>query len=163
MSESLAEAFEYLPPLDARMVRKVIPHRHPFLLIDGIREFGERSVIGYKALSMSDPVFQGHFPSEPVYPGVLHIETMAQAGACWILARKENLGKIAYLMTVESAKFRRPALPGMMLDIHGVITSYKKRTGKLEGEIYSNGELISSATVLFAFQKEDNGENRESG
>lgn len=151
---TVAETFAHNPPIDARGVRKILPHRFPFLLVDGITEFGEDFVRGFKNLSVSDPVFEGHFPNEPVYPGVLQIELVAQVGACWILSRRENIGKIAYLMTVEEAKFRRPALPGMKLDVFGRITNLKSRTGRLEGEISVDGKVISSATVLFAFQKD---------
>lgn len=151
----LTELFEHQAPFGVKTIRKIIPHRYPFLLVDGITELGDRHVKGFKLLSIGDPVFQGHFPNEPIYPGVMQIETMAQVGACWILNRKENLGKIAYLMSVESAKFRKPAVPGMRLDIIGEITNYKGRFGKLEGRMTSNGELVSSATVLFAFQKEE--------
>lgn len=156
MSE-LDDVFAYNAPMDPITIQKVIPHRYPFMLVDGITELGADYVKGFKNLSYSESVFQGHFPGEPVFPGVLQIELIAQVGACWILSRKENLGKIAYLMTVEAAKFRRPARPGMRLDVHGVITSYKRRVGKLEGIIRCEGEVISSANVLFAFQKEDNG------
>lgn len=151
---NVEEFFAYHPPIDARGVRRILPHRFPFLLVDGITEFGDDYVRGFKMLSVTDQVFEGHFPNEPVYPGVLQIELVAQVGACWILSRKENVGKIAYLMTVEDAKFRRPALPGMKLDVFGRITNLKSRTGRLEGEISVDGKVISSATVLFAFQKD---------
>lgn len=160
---ALQEAFQFIPPLNAQQIIRIIPHRHPFLLVDEVTEFGEDYVRGSRSLSISDPVFAGHFPGHPVYPGVLQIETMAQLGATWILARKENLGKIAYLMSVEAAKFRRPAYPGMKLDLFGRIVSYKTRTGRLEGEISADGKVISSATLIFAFQKEDQGKGSETG
>ncbi|MCC6548190.1 3-hydroxyacyl-ACP dehydratase FabZ [Candidatus Sumerlaeota bacterium] len=155
MNDEVREIFTYLPPFDSRIITKIIPHRHPFLLPDGITEFALDGVRGFKNISISDPVFQGHFPGEPVYPGVLQIETVAQIGACWILARKENAGKIAYLMTVEEAKFRRAVLPGMRMDVVGKITNLKSRTGRLTAEVFVDGKAVSNVTVLFAFQKSE--------
>lgn len=153
----LEESFAYLPPFGVQTIEKIIPHRHPFLLVDGITEFREDGVSGFKNLTANEAVFTGHFPGIPVYPGVLQIETMAQVGACWILGRKENLGKVAYLMSAESAKFRRPAEPGMRLDVYGTIRNLKSRTGRLDAEITCDGVVISSASILFAFQKDDRG------
>jgi beta-hydroxyacyl-ACP dehydratase FabZ len=150
----LSATFAHIPPFGIDTILKIIPHRYPFLLVDRITEFTENSVKGIKNLTVNEGVFQGHFPGQPVYPGVLHIETMAQVGACWILSRRENLGKVAYLMTVEEAKFRRPALPGMRLEISGVISNLKSRTGKLTANITCEGQELSSAIILFAFQKD---------
>lgn len=159
--EDLRQKFAYFPPFDINTITKILPHRYPFLLVDGITEFREDGVSGYKMLSMSEPHFQGHFPSQPVYPGVLQIETVAQIGACWILSRLENVGKIAYLMSVEEAKFRRLAIPGMRLDIDGRITHLKTRTGRFEAEITSDGKVVSNVTILFAFQKDASGNSRD--
>ncbi|MBI1290017.1 3-hydroxyacyl-ACP dehydratase FabZ [bacterium] len=155
----LSEVFAYVPPFDCSTIVKILPHRYPFLLVDGITEFRSDGVDGYKNLTFNEGFFQGHFPGHPVYPGVLQIETIAQVGACWILARKENVGKIAYLMTVEEAKFRRPALPGMRLDVRGSISNLKSRTGRFVAEITCEGKPISSATILFAFQRGESGES----
>lgn len=151
------EVFAFTPPFGVPTIEKILPHRHPFLLVDGMTEFREDGMRGFKNLSANEGVFVGHFPGHPVYPGVLQVETMAQVGACWILARRENLGKVAYLMSMESAKFRRPAEPGMRLEVNGVVKNLKSRTGRLEAEITCEGAVISSATILFAFQKDDRG------
>jgi 3-hydroxymyristoyl/3-hydroxydecanoyl-(acyl carrier protein) dehydratase len=151
------EVFAYKPPFGVATIEQILPHRYPFLLVDGMTEFREDGMRGFKNLSVNESFFQGHFPGHKVYPGVLQVETMAQVGACWILARRENIGKIAYLMSMESAKFRRPAEPGMRLDVNGVVRNLKSRTGRLEAEITCEGTVISSATILFAFQKDDRG------
>jgi len=151
-TSSARDLFAYWPPFDSATIQKILPHRHPFLLVDGITDFTADGMTGYKLLSNAEWVFRGHFPGEPIYPGVLQIETVAQVGACWILSRKENVGKIAYL-TVEEAKFRRPAVPGMRLDVTGKISNLKSRTGRLIAEVHCDGKLISNVTLLFAFQK----------
>lgn len=160
MSEDLRDKFGFWPPFGAETIRKIIPHRYPFLHVDQMTTFYEDGMEGYKLLSSGEPCFQGHFPDQPIFPGVLQIETAAQVGACWILSLRENLGKIAYLMSVEEAKFRRPAIPGMRLDVKGRIRNLKSRTGRLQAEVTSDGQLISNVTLLFAFQKEDNGAGR---
>lgn len=151
------DQFLFHPPFDSTVVQKILPHRYPFLLVDGITAFEDNIVRGYKNLSNAEPVFNGHFPGQPIYPGVLQVETVAQVGACWILSRKENVGKIAFLMSVEEAKFRRPALPGMRLDVEGVITNLKSRTGRFQAEVTSDGKVVSNVTILFAFQKSEHG------
>jgi len=159
MTLEIEDKFVFTPPFGSETIKKIIPHRHPFLMVDRILDFNETGVTGVKNLSDSDPVFQGHFPGEPVYPGVLQIEVLAQVGACWMLAHKEHFGKIAYLLSVESAKFRRMAIPGMQLIVRADMTSLKGRIGRLDGKIYSDDQLISEAKILFAFQKKENGEN----
>ncbi len=149
----MTHKFIHTAPYGVQTIRRIIPHRHPFLLPDGITAMGEDNVDGFKNISISDPVFQGHFPEEPVYPGVLQIELIAQVGACWILSLEQNVGKTAYLMTVESAKFRRPIRPGDRADVFGTITNLKSRTGRLAATIKVGEQVASEATILFAFQK----------
>lgn len=149
--------FAFAPPYGVETIKKIIPHRYPFLLVDGITELGDDYVRGFKNLTANEHLFQGHFPAQAVYPGVLQIETMAQVGACWILSLEQNLGKTAYLMSVEYAKFRAPLFPGDRADVYGKITSVKSRTGRLEGTITVNGRVVSEAAILFAFQKADIG------
>lgn len=160
---TVAEVFAWQAPLDQAAIRRIIPHRDPFLFPDAITEFRIDGVRGYKVLTPGEPVFAGHFPGEPVFPGVLQIELCAQVGAVWILARRENVGKIAYLMSVEEAKFRAPARPGMKLEVDGRITNLKSRTGRLVAEITCDGKAVSNVTILFAFQKSDRGADTQPG
>lgn len=145
--------FAYQAPFGIETIKQIIPHRPPFLLVDGIVELGESVVRGYRDLTLAEPVFQGHFPGNPVFPGVLQIEVAAQVGACWILGRTENLGKTAYLMTVESAKFRQPAVPGDRLDVVGHISHLKSRTGRLTAEVSVGDRVVAQIVLLFAFMK----------
>ncbi|MEQ8822555.1 MAG: 3-hydroxyacyl-ACP dehydratase FabZ [Sumerlaeia bacterium] len=143
--------FLFTPPFGVEVIKQIIPHRYPFLLIDRITAMGEDWVQGYKNLSANEGVFDGHFPQEPVYPGVMMIETFAQAGACWILSHREHHGKLAYLMTIESAKFRSKAVPGDRIEIDGKITNLRSRTGRIVGKLTVEDRLICEATLTFAF------------
>ena len=104
--------------LNTKQIMEIIPHRQPFLLIDTIEELepGKRAV-GKKCVSYNEPYFSGHFPDEPVMPGVLIVEAMAQAGAVAILSRPENKGKTAYFAGISSAKFKQKVLPGDVLTL----------------------------------------------
>lgn len=151
--------FLFQPPFGVETIQRIIPHRYPFLLVDVITELGPDFVRGYKLVTANEEVFQGHFPGHPVYPGVLQVETVAQAGCCWILSRKEHHGKVAYLMSLDSVKFRRPVAPGDRLDIYGKITNLKSRTGRLEAEIRVDGTIASQCVMMFAFSRANGSDN----
>lgn len=140
----------HTPPFGEATIKKIIPHRYPFLLIDRILELGWRHMRAYKNLSLNEEVFQGHFPNHPVYPGVLHIESLAQMGAVWILNQEQNRGLNAFLLKVEEARFRRPVGPGDRLELFGQITHLKARTGRMEGRITVDGKTVSESTVMFS-------------
>ncbi len=146
--------FIHQAPFGVLTIQKIIPHRYPFLLVDEVLELGEMSFRAAKNLTVNEEFFVGHFPGAPVYPGVLQIETMAQAGAVWVLNQPDQAGRIAYLMKVEEARFRNPAVPGDRLEIIGDVKSYKGRTGTCDIRIEVRGREISSATILFAIPKE---------
>ncbi len=131
-------------------ILKVLPHRYPFLLIDRIIEIdGDNSGIGIKNVSVNEPIFQGHFPGEPVFPGVLIIEGMAQtAGAMAIAAGAANGEQhIVYLLTVDKCKFRKPAKPGDRIEYH--IKKLKRRMtmGWFEAKAIVDGVVIAEAEV----------------
>jgi 3-hydroxyacyl-[acyl-carrier-protein] dehydratase len=104
-------------------IKKILPHRYPFLLVDKIEEMvpGERAV-GYKNVTINDYFFQGHFPEEPVMPGVLIIEALAQVGAVAILSLDEYKGKLAYFAGIDRARFRRKVVPGDVLKLEIEVT-----------------------------------------
>lgn len=116
--------------LGIKEIQEIIPHRHPFLLIDCIEELepGVRAV-GYKSITYNEPQFQGHFPQEPVMPGVLMIEALAQVGAAAILSVEENKGKVAYFGAINNAKFKQKVVPGDRLKLECEIIKQKGPVG----------------------------------
>ena len=116
-----------LQSADIQKLLAILPHRYPFLLIDKIIDIdGDNSAIGIKNVTVNEPHFQGHFPGQPIMPGVLIIEAMAQtAGAVGILANGFDTPQIVYFMTIDNAKFRKPVIPGDRLEIH--VTKIKRR------------------------------------
>ena len=139
--------------LDVIEIQKILPHRYPFLLVDRVTqmEIG-KSVIAYKNVSISEPVFQGHFPGHPIYPGVMILEGMAQAGG--ILALKssglsdeELQSKVIYFMSIDKAKFRTPVKPGDRLEYRIEIIKLRKNIIVLEGKAYVDDVLASEAEL----------------
>ena len=137
--------------LNTKQIMEIIPHRQPFLLIDTIEELepGKRAV-GKKCVSYNEPYFSGHFPDEPVMPGVLIVEAMAQAGAVAILSRPVNKGKTAYFAGISSAKFKQKVLPGDVLTLELEIIKEKGPIGVGKGTAKVNGKLAASAELTFA-------------
>ncbi len=134
--------------LTTREIMDIIPHRHPFLLVDTIEELepGVRAV-GYKCVTYDEPYFQGHFPQEPVMPGVLQIEACAQVGAVAILSLEEMKGKTAYFGAINNAKFKRKVVPGDKLRMECEIIKRKgpvgigKATATVDGKVALEAEL----------------------
>ncbi len=128
-----------------------LPHRYPFLMLDKIIDIdGDESAIGVKNITYNEPVFQGHFPGNPIFPGVLIIEGMAQtAGAIVIAAdRNENhVRKLVYMLTIDKAKFRKPALPGDKLEYHIKKIRRRKNVGRFYARAMVGDELIAEAEV----------------
>lgn len=137
--------------MNTKQIMEMIPHRQPFLLIDTIEELlpGVRAV-AKKCVSYNEPFFAGHFPGEPVMPGVLIIEAMAQAGAAAILSRPENKGKTAYFAGINNAKFKRKVVPGDVLTLELEIIKEKGPMGVGKGTAKVDGKLAASAELTFA-------------
>lgn len=134
-------------PLLGREIAELLPHRHPFLFIDSVIEWTPKErILARKLVSNSDPILQGHFPGNPILPGVVQVEAMAQAAV--ILAQKSGVfdpeTQVCYFMGIQEAKFRAPVVPGEILDIV-VISKRIGRIGKFEGEIRCGDQVKSSA------------------
>ena len=137
--------------LNVTEIQKILPHRYPFLFIDRIEKFVPGvSAVGFKQVTINDYFFQGHFPSHPVMPGVLIIEAMAQVGGVIMLSKPENMNKIAYFMSIDSAKFRQPVMPGDELRLEVEVRKIRARTGQCAGSAYVGDKLVCEAEVKFA-------------
>jgi 3-hydroxyacyl-[acyl-carrier-protein] dehydratase len=138
-----------LSSIDIDRILQLLPHRYPFLMIDRIIEVdSDNSAIGIKNISVNEPIFQGHFPGNPVFPGVLIIEGMAQtAGAIAIAADKTSGRHIVYMVTVDKCKFRKPARPGDVIEYH--IRKIRRRSamGWYEARAMVGTTLIAEAEV----------------
>ncbi|PAB58277.1 3-hydroxyacyl-ACP dehydratase FabZ [Anaeromicrobium sediminis] len=132
-------------------IQKIIPHRYPFLLVDKITEMevGKRAV-GIKNVTINEPFFQGHFPGNPIMPGVLIVEALAQVGAVSVLSMEENKGKLAMFTGIEGAKFRRQVVPGDTLRLEVEMVSMRRGMGKGEAVAYVGDEVACKATIKFA-------------
>ena len=130
---------------------EIIPHRQPFLLIDTIEEMepGVRAV-GKKCVSYNEPYFAGHFPQEPVMPGVLIIEALAQVGAVAILSQPDFKGKTAYFAAINSAKFKNKVVPGDVLRLETEIVKVKGPIGVGAAKAYVEDKLVAQAELTFA-------------
>lgn len=136
--------------LDINAIKEIIPHRAPFLLIDKVEEVvpGEKA-IAYKNVTFNEYFFAGHFPSEPVMPGVLIIEALAQTGAVVILSLDENKGKIAYFGGIKNAKFRRKVVPGDVLKLNVEIIKKRGPIGVGKAIATVNGEVATECELTF--------------
>ena len=137
--------------LSTKEILEIIPHRHPFMLIDTIEELEPGvKAIGKKCVSFNEPFFAGHFPTEPVMPGVLIIEALAQVGAVAILSMPENKGKIAYFGGIKEARFKGLVKPGDVLMLETEIIRVKGPVGVGKANAYVDGKLVCKAELTFA-------------
>ncbi len=137
--------------LDKEQIKEIIPHRDPFLLIDEVIEMeAGRRIVAKKHLNDDEFWFKGHFPQEPVQPGVLTIEMLAQAGAVLALYPEENRGRIAYFAGIDKAKFKRKILPGETITLEVEMIKQRGPIGVGKATAYVNGEKAVSAELTFA-------------
>ena len=133
-------------------ILKILPHRHPFLLIDRVIDFTDTNCTAIKNLTFNEDFFQGHFPGHPVMPGVLQLEAMAQTASVLVLRIPENQGKVGYFLSADKVKFRKQVTPGDTLFIEAKIVSFRRGIGQAECRCLLNDEVASSATIKFALQ-----------
>jgi beta-hydroxyacyl-ACP dehydratase FabZ len=138
-----------MPILDIQEIEKLLPHRYPFLLIDRIIELEDMRVVGLKNVTMNEPHFTGHFPGNPVMPGVLIIEAMAQTAGVLVLNRMpDREKKLVFLATVEEAKFRKPVVPGDQLQIEVTFLKLKPSVAKMHCEATVSGVRVAEANLV---------------
>ncbi len=137
---------------DINAIKRILPHRYPFLLIDKIIDFKmDESIIGVKNVTVNEPFFEGHFPGQPVMPGVLIIEAMAQTGGILLLNGVENPGdKLVYFMTINNAKFRKPVVPGDQLIFELKLKSRRNKIAVMSGKAFVDGNLVAEAEMSAA-------------
>lgn len=138
------------PSLDIMQIQKILPHRYPFLLIDRVLEIDEQKAVGVKCVTINDNFFQGHFPQQPVMPGVLIVEAMAQLSGVILLNKPDHRGKIAYFMAVNKVKFRKPVVPGDRLVMEVELGKVRARTAQATGRAFVDGKLVCEGELMFA-------------
>lgn len=139
--------------LDIDEVMRILPHRHPFLMVDRVTKLEGNHITAIKAVSIGEPYFQGHFPGYPLMPGVLQLEAIAQAAGLLMLKRMENAGQLAYFMSAEDVKWRKPVRPGDILVIEVELTKSRGKIGRAKGVCKVQGEIVSEAEVTFMLGK----------
>jgi UDP-3-O-[3-hydroxymyristoyl] N-acetylglucosamine deacetylase/3-hydroxyacyl-[acyl-carrier-protein] dehydratase len=138
--------------LDIGGVMKLLPHRYPMLMVDRVTKIDGNKITAVKNVTINEPFFQGHFPGHPVMPGVLQLEAIAQAAGILMLKKVENAGKIAYFMSAENVKWRKPVIPGDAVVIEVELTRVRGKIGKGKGVCSVNGDVVSEADVTFMLQ-----------
>jgi 3-hydroxyacyl-[acyl-carrier-protein] dehydratase len=136
--------------LDINAIQKILPHRYPFLLIDGIEEMERwKHIVGIKNVTMNEYFFQGHFPGKPIMPGVLIIESMAQAGGLLLLQEvPDREKKLLYFVAIDNARFRRPVVPGDQLRLEMTVLAWRAGFCKLQGRATVDGEMAAEAELM---------------
>ena len=135
-------------PLDVTAIMRLLPHRYPFLLIDRVTEFGGETCRAIKNVTINEPFFQGHFPSDPVMPGVLVVEALAQTACVLVVATfgASSEGKLVYFMSIDGVRFRRPVVPGDRLELHVQKVQSRANVWKFSGRAMVEGKVAAEAT-----------------
>jgi UDP-3-O-[3-hydroxymyristoyl] N-acetylglucosamine deacetylase/3-hydroxyacyl-[acyl-carrier-protein] dehydratase len=146
----LAHYVSQPPAVDIHRIQRILPHRYPFLMIDRILEVeGSRRIVGLKNVTINEAFFQGHYPGDPIMPGVLIIEALAQIGGVLLSQELEHKGKTAVLLTLDKVKFRRAVRPGDQLILEAEAIRVKSSTGHVKGRARVGGEVVAEAEIKF--------------
>ncbi len=138
------------PKIDIHQVRRILPHRYPMLLVDRVVTIeGDQRAVGIKNVTINEPFFQGHYPRQPIMPGVLIIEAMAQLGGILLSQKLEHTGKVAVLLSLDKVKFRRPVTPGDQLVLEALAVRVKSRTGQVRCTARVGREQVAEAAIRF--------------
>ncbi len=144
-----------VPVMNIEDIRKILPHRYPFLLVDRILQLeAGKSALGIKNVTANEQFFQGHFPTEAIMPGVLLIEAMAQLGGVMMLAVPEHRGKLALIGGVNKARFRKPVVPGDTLYLHAQVLKVRGDIGRVYVHADVEGQIAAEAEILFALRSQ---------
>ena len=138
--------------LDVNQIQKLLPHRPPFLLVDRVVELeADKRIVAVKCVTMNEPFFVGHFPGQPVMPGVLILEALAQTAAILALSSmtpEDRAGKITYFMAIDGARFRKPVVPGDRLELHVAVLRNKGSVLKVKGEAKVDGQVVAEGELM---------------
>jgi UDP-3-O-[3-hydroxymyristoyl] N-acetylglucosamine deacetylase/3-hydroxyacyl-[acyl-carrier-protein] dehydratase len=151
---ALLKQMEQNAELNVEQVMQILPHRYPFLFLDGVSKIDGNKITTFKNVTINEPYFQGHFPGHPIMPGVLQLEAIAQTAGILMLRQAENAGQIAYFMAAENVKWRKPVLPGDILVIEVEMTKTRGKLGKAKGVCKVDDEIVSEAEVTFMLRPE---------
>lgn len=136
--------------LQTTEIMKLIPHRYPFLLVDRILEVeAGKKAVGLKNVTMNEPFFQGHFPGNPIMPGVLMVEALAQVGAVALMSQEENQGKLAVFAGIDGVRFKKQVTPGDTLRLEVEIESMRRGIGKGKAVAYVGDDIAVKGTLMF--------------
>lgn len=135
--------------MNVEQIMKLLPHRYPFLMVDRVAKIDGNRILAVKSVSMNEPFFQGHFPGHPVMPGVLQLEAIAQVAGILLIRKAQLAGQIAYFMSAENVKWRKPVVPGDTLLIDIELTKMRGKIGKAKGICKVRGDVVSEADVTF--------------
>ena len=140
--------------IDVVEIQKILPHRYPFLLVDKVTELNvSENLVGYKNVTIGEQIFEGHFPGHPIYPGVMILEGMAQAGGVLAfkslgdMTEEEAAQKVVYFMSIDKAKFRNPVKPGDRLEYRINVLKHKGNIWVFEGKAYVDDKLVAEAEL----------------